>query len=367
MKMLRTKTASGSKTVCSVFFAFFFLVSAFNIYPIDPTNKFDFDGDGAADISVYREGGVDRTSPGQEYLLSYWYYQNILTGAASGGQWGRTLDAPVPADFTGDGITDATIFRWFHPEAPPYDFNQVWISGANTLGFGNVLGRKMGRNFDPATPKAEIGEFQRTNVGTRESPLYKYSFYYLDHTDGLIARDTNYPGGSYGTYNQVPVPDDYEVGDGKSEVAVFDTTARCYHVWATISAADPLPQTCFNVGFDTPSPGDYTGDGRADYAAVRITGLTVDWVIKPSSGGSDITGQLTMSAGSTDIKPVVADYDKDGRADLAAVAKVGGVLQWKIRRSNCTSSGCSPFEVLFGFGYSTDLPLPLPYFNDRWY
>jgi hypothetical protein len=72
-----------------------------SVPPVSSSTRFDFDGDGAADVSVFRDGA--------------WFVQ-----ASSGGTpvtlWGAAGDVPVPADYDGDGKTDVAVFRdgeWF--------------------------------------------------------------------------------------------------------------------------------------------------------------------------------------------------------------------------------------------------------------
>ena len=71
----------------------------------------DFDGDGRADLTVYRPATGE------------WFIRYSSTGYSiptSRYQWGSAGDVPVAADFDGDGRTDLTVFRpatgeWFDP------------------------------------------------------------------------------------------------------------------------------------------------------------------------------------------------------------------------------------------------------------
>jgi len=381
MRMPMIKAGFGLEAVVLVFFAFLFLLLTNNAYAVDPTNRLDFNGDGRADIAVYREGNQSRLTA--IYYPSEWYYLDPVTGTSGGTQWGRTLDVPLPADYDGDGKTDVSIFRWFDPVAAPFDFNQIWTFGSSTnqvltvRGFGNASGRKMGRNFVMETgrspQKAEVGEFQRTfipEVSTSNVQLYRYAFYY-QKAEGLVGKETLFPANAYGTYYQVPVPEDYN-GDGVSEVAVFDVTNRCYHVWGRDPVTgdptnSPLPEYCFDPGYDTPVPGDYDGNGAADYAAIKITdyngGKLVEWKIDGISG----TPQIQLANSSANIKPVAADYDGDGKTDLAVVQANGTSWKWTIIKSNCSGIVCFPTTYSVDFGLITDVPLASPYFYDPWY
>ena len=63
----------------------------------------DYDGDGKADIAVYRDG--------------MWYILRSSDGGVTAVGWGGVLpDVPVPADYDGDGMVDVAVYRnglWF--------------------------------------------------------------------------------------------------------------------------------------------------------------------------------------------------------------------------------------------------------------
>ena len=59
----------------------------------------DYDGDGRADISVFRPSD------------GYWYRINSTNNIFHGVQFGIAEDRPAPADYDGDGKTDFVVFR----------------------------------------------------------------------------------------------------------------------------------------------------------------------------------------------------------------------------------------------------------------
>ena len=91
---------------------------------------------------------------------------------------------------------------------------------------------------------------------------------------------------------------------------------------------------------DVPVPADYDGDGRMDIA-----------VFRPSAGVWFVRGQSTIQWGGPSAIPVPADYDGDGRVDIAVYLRGSGT--WRIRNQGTVT-----------WGEPGDLPVPADYNGD---
>jgi hypothetical protein len=98
---------------------------------------------------------------------------------------------------------------------------------------------------------------------------------------------------------------------------------------------------------DKPVVADYDGDGKTDPAVFRPA--TGEWFVQRRDGF------YAIQFGAAEDKPVVGDYDGDGKADQAVFRPSNGVWYLWNSRDGFTAAQ---------FGVSTDLPAPADYDGD---
>ncbi len=259
--------------------------------------RFDFDGDGRSDISVYRNGT--------------WYLQQSANGSAAA-QFGLPNDKLTPADYDGDGKTDIAVHR-----------DGIWyiLQSSNT----QVFAVQFGVAGDVPVPADYTGD------GRAELAVFRAGVWY---TLNLADNQTGVT--QFGLAGDKPVQADYD-GDGKTDFAVYRGG-----VWYLQRSAQGFGAVQFGVGSDKPVTGDYDGDGKADLAVYRDGA----WHILTNFQNYSVA-QFGIA---TDI-PTAADYDGDGKTDLAVFRNgVWYVLQ---------TSNSQPF--VFQFGLVNDKPVPTAY------
>ena len=268
---------------------------------------FDYDGDGKADVSVFR--------PSE----NRWYIFRSSDGVITQTAFAITDDKPVPADFDGDGKTDIAIFRasgdWWSLSSS----NNAQI----TANLGNALDIKLPSDFD-GDGRADYIIFRPSNN----------TWYRLSSATGMSSNLI------FGLAGDKPVSGDFD-GDGKSDVAIYRPSTGDWWYQSSINGAQLA--TRWGIASDIPTPADFDGDGKTDFAVYRAS--TGVWYIYNSS-----TGNATIMAfGLAEDKPIAADYDGDGKADIAVFRPSTGI--WYLMRS---TAGFTALQ----FGISTDIPTP---------
>ncbi|HEX8736905.1 MAG TPA: proprotein convertase P-domain-containing protein [Pyrinomonadaceae bacterium] len=258
--------------------------------------RFDFDGDGKADLGVFRPAdGV-------------WYLQRSSQGF-TGTQFGISSDKLVPADYDGDRKSDIAVFR---------DGNWYLLQSSNN----QFRAQQFGLANDKPVPADYNGD------GKAELAVYRDGNWYA-----LDLANSQTTGVQFGIAGDKPVPADYD-GDGKTDQAVYRDG-----VWYLLRSGAGFTAVQFGIASDRPVTGDYDGDGRADQAVYR----NGNWYINRSLDGQFSAAQFGIAS---DI-PTAADYDGDGKTDLA-VYRDGS---WYVL--NTQSGGFTAAQ----FGLSTDKPV----------
>lgn len=315
----------------------------------------DFDGDGKADVAVRRPSATIQ------------YIQNSGDDLIQRVRFGRSIeDIPVSGDFDGDGIADVAVRRpdegmWFVKNSSGVDPKDCNQDGITRLKFGLAA-------EDIPVPADYDGDgitdFAVRRPSTRQWFVKNSSN--IDPIDGNTDGITRIRFGN--ETDDIPVPADYD-GDGKADFAVRRPATHIWYI-RNSSGADPvtgnsdgITRKAFGLNSqDLPVPADFDGDGRADLAVRRPGNQT--WYVLNSNGEDQLTGnkdgisRLKFGLNPNDI-PVPADYDGDGKADIAV--RRAGNQTWYIANSTGKAESSPDHIQRIRFGLqSLDIPLSAP-------
>ena len=268
--------------------------------------RFDYDGDGRADISVFR------ASENKWYILRSSNFSVMERVFAIGG------DIPTPADYDGDGITDVAIFR-------PSTGDWWYLSSINNA----QINVRWGQAGDIPRPS----DFDRD--GKTDFVVYRpsNSIWYRLGTTGASSVTP------FGVAEDKPLVGDFD-GDGKSDPSVFRPSTGDWW-YAASGSGGAFIQVHWGQTGDIPAPADYDGDAKTDFAVFRPS--DGGWYIYNSANGSF----TTIAFGVNGDRPVAGDYDGDGKADIAVFRPSTGV--WYLLRTTAGSAAAQ-------WGIATDVP-----------
>jgi subtilisin-like proprotein convertase family protein len=225
----------------------------------------DYDGDRKADVAVYRAGA--------------WYILQSQSNTVRAENWGLASDLSVPADYDGDGKADLAVFR---PSTGAWHFIRSTDSSIQSVNFGTNGDRPVTGDFD-GDGRADLTVYRD---GTGGGPS---GWYILQSSTGaLIAQN-------FGVAGDRAVAADFD-GNGRDNIAVFRASNSTWYI--TTDALGNFSAVQWGASGDLPVPADFDGDGKADVAVFRAGA----WFVMNSGNGS----VRSESWGSAGDKPIPA-------------------------------------------------------------
>jgi len=229
-----------------------------------------------------------------------------------------TTAATLPWDFTGDGKADVHAIT---------STGGLYLYRGNGLGGFTGAGIGIGAGWGTFTKVFSPGDF--TSDG-------KADILAITSTGGLILYRGNGLGGftgagtgigsGWGGFTKVFSPGDFS-GDGKADILAINSSGVLYLYRGNGAGGFTGAGTGIGAGWGTFtkvfSPGDFSGDGKADILAINSSG---GLILYRGNGAGGFTGAgIGIGAGWGTFTKVfsVGDFTGDGRADILAINSSG--------------------------------------------
>jgi hypothetical protein len=234
-----------------------------------------------------------------------WYHLGSATSTPAQLAWGIATDFFVPSDYDGDGKTDVAVWR---PGAPFNSFFYIFQSATGTLRTDTF-----GQSGDDPTV---VGDYD--GDGKDDPAVYRagaaagdHSFWYYRGSTG--PNNNLIIGTEWGQNGDFPAPGDYD-GDGKADFGVQRNGGGGQARFFFKNTTSGVSSVIFGTPTDVIVPGDYDGDGKTDIATIRGSGGQILWNILNS--GTSTTTSYVFGASATDF-PTQGDYDGDSKTDIS--------------------------------------------------
>ncbi len=240
----------------------------------------DYDGDGKADIMVFRPDTAT-------------FFVSLSSGGGLIQQWGWAFhDQPLIGDYDGDGKTDFAVFR---PETATF-YAKLSSGGRLTQQWG-WIGHDQAETGDyDGDGKTDIAVFRPDNA----------TFYVKLSSGGSMTQQWGW------AFHDQPLIGDYD-GDGKTDFAVFRPQNGTFYV--NMSTGGMLTRTMVNTNSPMPVTADYNGDGRTDFVVYQADTAVFNVLLLAKEGSYPEASFTRQYGWAGHDLPISGDYDGDGITD----------------------------------------------------
>lgn len=246
----------------------------------------DINGDGRTDYVVVRAAG------GAGSQLT-WFSQFNGGSPSSPRDWGVSGDQILMGDYDGDGSDDIAVFR------PSNGTFYILHTATQTLRI-----EQFGQAGDDARVVGDYDGDGRDDLAVYRPGVQSRWYYRTAPNAQFVTVD-------WGQTGDFLVPGDYD-GDGRADFAVKRDSVALSNFYIRLATGE-LGVSEFGKG--EVCPGDYDADGKTDLCLVDTTSSVYTWVVKPSNTPS--SQNIVDTWGVTGDVPVLGDFTGDGKADYA--------------------------------------------------
>ena len=285
----------------------------------------DFNGDGRTDYALTRNVGG-----GASGQLRWFYNLNNSANPTVALDWGLASDRVITEDFDGDDKDDIAVWR---PAAATVAAFYILQSQTNT-----VRVEAFGQTGDDPTVVDDYNGDNRADLAVYRSGLtagLQSTWFYRTTANGPVTYIR------WGQNGDFPAPGDYD-GNGSADFCIQRNNGGGQARFWTRLSTGVESSTVFGTPTDVVVPGDWDGDGKTDIATARGVSGAIQWHYLSSTNGS--INYITFGSSATDFI-AQGDYDGDGKTDAAIWRPSASANQSAFWSRSTTSGSVSVFAI----------------------